>query len=107
VENDRAVKIGISLGFEERLRDFARAGGAPVRVIAVFPTASRAHARVIEAWAHEALHADRVDGEWFWTHPLVAADVVADLVRRPPSALPLPFQTRAAVQRWLDRQEAA
>lgn len=88
VECDRGTKIGISQEINGRVRELERAGCTRVQVIRVFETATYQKARWVEAWAHFELRDDRFVGEWFHTHPIVAADVVARVIRWDPLYYP-------------------
>lgn len=107
VETDAAVKIGITVDLDQRLRDLGKCSGQMPRLVRAFPMASRKHARCVEAWAHQELAADREMGEWFCTHPLIAADVVGRLAATPPEHMPLHPATARAIRRWLSEREVA
>jgi len=77
LDADHGTKVGITTQtIEQRVDDLRRGSGFEARVVATFDFVNAVEARTVERIAHWLLRDDRTHGEWFHTHPLVAADAV-------------------------------
>lgn len=86
---DHGIKIGITAQtLQRRLDDLARGSGlTDILVTRTWTFGNWRGAYEVERTAHLLLRSDRTVGEWFHTHPLVAAGVIDRLVARGASSV--------------------
>jgi hypothetical protein len=75
------VKVGISSSPEKRLATLQTANPKPLVLLCTFATPNREMAKVLESAFHEVRASDRLAGEWFNIHPMIAVKLMCDNVR--------------------------